>query len=101
MEQRLCNFCNTRNKDDELHFLIKCKRHTNARKKTLYSVLDENISNFGSLPDDNKFRAILTSPNEDVIFSPENFIRDGFRSRELFKGIVIEVFSNAGFNSLV
>ena len=43
--QRLCNFCNSRNLDDELHFLIKCVFHTNARK-TFYLVLDKNISKF-------------------------------------------------------
>ena len=32
VEQRLCNFCNSRNLDDELHFLIKCKFHTNGKK---------------------------------------------------------------------
>ena len=46
--------------DDELHFLIKCEFHTNARK-TFYLVLDKNISNFESLSHDcDKFRAILT-----------------------------------------
>ena len=47
VEQRLFNFCNSCNLDDELHFLIKCEFHTNARK-TFYLVLDKNISNFES-----------------------------------------------------
>ena len=44
VEQRLCFFCNSRNLDDELHFIINCEFHTNA-KKTVYSVLNANIWN--------------------------------------------------------
>ena len=84
VEHRQGNFCNSCNLDDELHFLIKCEFHTNARK-TFYLVLDKNISNFESLTDDDKFRAVLTSPNEDVIFYLGKFIHDGFKCRELFQ----------------
>ena len=100
MEQRLRNFCNSRNLDDELHFLIKCEFHTNARK-TFYLVLDKNICNFESLPDDDKFRAILTSPKEDVIFSLGKFIHDGFKSRELFQRNSLWNIFNTGFNFIV
>ena len=100
MEQRLCNFCNSRNLDDELHFLIKCEFHTNARKN-FYFVLDKNISNFESLPDAVKFRAILTSPNEDAIFSLGKFIHDGFKSRELFQTNSLWNIFDTGFNSIV
>ena len=100
VEQRQCNFCNSRNLDDELHFLIKCEFHTNTRK-TFYLVLDKNISNFESLPDDDKFRAILTSPNEDVIFSLGKSIHDGFKSRELFQRNSLWNIFNTGFNSTV
>ena len=100
VEQRLCNFCNSRNLDDELHFLIKCEFHTNARK-TFYLVLDKNICNFESLPDDDKFRAILTSPKEDVIFSLGKFIHDGFKSRELFQRNSLSNIFNTGFNFIV
>ena len=67
-----------------------CEFHTYARK-VFYLVLDKNISNFESLPDDDKFRVILTSPNEDVIFSLAKFIHDGFKSRELFEIFLILV----------
>ena len=100
VEQRLCNFCNSRNLDDELHFRIKCEFHTNARK-TFYLVLDINISNFESLPDDDKFRTILTSPNEDVIFSLGKFIHDGLKSRELFQRNSLWNIFNTGFISIV
>ena len=69
--------------------------------KIFYSVLDENISNFESLSDDDEFRAILTSPNEDVIFSHGKFIHDGFESRELFQRNSPWNICNTGFNSSV
>ena len=84
VEQRLCIFCNSRKLDDEMHFLIHCEFHTNARK-TFFSTVYKDIVNFESLNDKDKFRAILISTNEAVIFALGKFIHDGFKSRDIFQ----------------
>ena len=84
VERRLCIFCNSRKLDDEMHFLIHCEFHTNARK-TFFSAVYKNIVDFESLNDKDKFRSILISTNEAVIFALGKFIHDGFKSRDVFQ----------------
>ena len=68
-----------------MHFLIHCEFHTNARK-TFFSTDYKNTVNFESLNDKDKFRAMLISTNEAVIFALGKFIHDGFKSRDIFQG---------------
>ena len=67
-----------------MHFLIHRELHTNARK-TFFSAVYKNIVNFESLIDKDKFRAILISTNEAVIFALGKFMHDGFKSRDVFQ----------------
>ena len=48
----------------------------------LFSLLGENIDNFYSLTDIDKFKEILTSQRHDVIIALGKFIHDGFKSRD-------------------
>ena len=77
VERRLCIFCNSRKSDHEMHFLIHCEFHTNARKTFFSAVYNKSIVNFESLNDKDKFRAILIFTNEAVIFTHGKFIHDG------------------------
>ena len=88
----------SRNLDDELHSLLNCEFHTYARK-AFYSVLYESIANFESLSDDDKFRAVLTTPNEDVTYLGK-LIHDGFKSRDPFQRNIFDIF-NTGFTASV
>jgi len=82
-ERRVCKFCDSKNVDDELHFLIHCDFHSTARQ-TFYSHLRHLITNFDTLKDMDKFREILVSTNDDVILALGKFIHDGFKSRDQF-----------------
>ena len=82
VEKRLCHFCSSGNVDDEYHFLIHCGFHAVSRK-ILYSTACQNIINFEELSDQDKFKEILISRNEKVIFSLGKFIYEGFKSREI------------------
>ena len=82
VEKRLCHFCSSGNVDDEYHFLIHCGFHAVGRK-ILYSTACQNIINFEELSDQDKFKEILISRNEKVIFSLGKFIYEGFKSRDL------------------
>ena len=54
--------------------------HAVARKKTTAC---QNIINFEELIDQDKFKEILISMNEKVIFSLGKFIYEGFKSPDL------------------
>ena len=95
-ERRLCIFCNSRKLDDEVHFLIHCEFLTNARK-TFFSTVYKNIVDFECLNDKDKFRSILISTNEAVIFALGKFIHDGFRSRDVFQSNIHWIL-NTDFN---
>ena len=86
VEKRLRHFCRSGNVDDEYHFLIHCGFHAVGRKM-LYSTACQNIINFEELRDQDKFKEILISRNEKVIFSLGKFIYEGFKSRDL--GVII------------
>ena len=80
-ELRLCKYCESEAVDDELHFLINCDFHLRDRQ-ILFSLLGENIDNFYSLTDIDKFKEILTSQRHDVILALGKFIHDGFKTRD-------------------
>ena len=80
-ELRLCKYCESEAVDDELHIRINCDFHLRD-SQILFSLLGENIDNFYSLTDIDKFKEILTSQRHDVILALGKFIHDGFKSRD-------------------
>ena len=78
-ELRLCKYCESEAVDDELHFLINCEFNLRDRQ-ILFSLLDENIDNFYSLTDIDKFKEILKFQRQHVILALGKFNHDGFKS---------------------
>ena len=51
--------------ENEIHFVISCPKYKILREP-LFSNLNEQIKNFSTLSDKQKFICILTNPNEKV-----------------------------------
>ena len=62
--ERFCPFCENII-ENEIHFVISCPKYKILREP-LFSNLNEQIKNFSTLSDKQKFICILTNPNEKV-----------------------------------
>ena len=77
---RLCQFCNSREIDDEVHFLINCEFHGENRNSLLADIshlccLDRKLS------PENKFKCIMKSKNKSVLAAVAKFVYNVFKKR--------------------
>ena len=80
---RLSNFCNSKEVDDEIHFLTKCEFHSEAR----YHLFDEiqrhqHISH--NLSPEKLYQWVMTSKSEKVLAAIAKFTYFGFKRRDNF-----------------
>ena len=80
---RLCNFCNSKEFDDEIHFLTKCEFHSEAR----YHMFDEiqrhqHVSQ--NLSPENLYQCVMTSKSDKVLVAIAKFTYFGFKRRDNF-----------------
>ena len=61
--QRVCGCCDLREKEDELHFMIKCPRYKDLREIVFREVSQQN-GHFNSYLEDQKLIWLLS--NEDI-----------------------------------
>jgi len=79
--ERICNFCDVNEIDDEIHFMIKCKFHDEARSSLLNEIINyQYISD--NLSPETLFQCIMTSKNEKVLSAIAKFIYVGFQKRD-------------------
>ena len=78
---RLCNFCNSKEVDDEIHFLTKYEFHIETR----YHLFDEiqrhqHISH--NLSPENLYQCVMTSKSDKVLATIAKFTYFGFKRRD-------------------
>ena len=73
VENRICDKCNTNEVEDELHCLITCTSYDHARS-TLFQTATKTISNLASLNNSEKFTAIVSCKEPEVIKSLGKFL---------------------------
>lgn len=79
-EQRLCNQCDAKICEDELHFLVNCKHYEMLRTK-LYDVLHVTNKYFTTYDTDNKFLWMITSENQCILKEVSHFIHEAMNIR--------------------
>ena len=62
VEERICGSCNTWQVEDEQYFCVGCPAMEEARAPLLH-ILNLHQVDTGALPDENKFIAIMQSPD--------------------------------------
>ena len=67
--------------DDELHFLTKCSRFSNARR-AFYSAISASVPNFQEMNDDHKFVTIMCPTNPQLTKTINRYIKFMFDKRE-------------------
>ena len=77
---RLCQFCNSREIDDEVHFLITCEFHGENRNSLLADISHLCCLDWNSSPQ-NKFECIMKSKNKSVLAAVAKFVYNGFKKR--------------------
>ena len=75
---RLCQFCNSRKIDDEVHFLINCEFHGGNRNSLLADISHLCCLDWNSSPQ-NKFECIMKSKNKSVLAAVAKFVYNGFK----------------------
>ena len=79
VDQRVCDFCNLGELDDEIHFLLKCKFHETERIDLLSSLpryrqlVDNSISH--------TFIDMMTIKDAETIYKLAQFIKKCFQQR--------------------
>ncbi len=71
--QRLCDTCGVL--DDEYHFVMECRRHTQLRRQYLSPY-------YFNRPNMLKFVTLLNSEDHEILMKLARFIRLGFEARE-------------------
>ena len=80
-DERVCQFCDAREIDDEIHFLFQCKFHKEER----ISLLDEikPLCPINEAPTiTNMFQCIMKSKNQYVLMALAKFVHNGFQKRD-------------------
>ena len=63
-EQRICPCCNSQEKEDEFHFIVKCDRYQIPRQAMFNSVIEKNI-HFSNYTENQKFIWLMS--DEDLV----------------------------------
>ena len=61
VNERLCEFCDANEVEDEFHVVMKCSFYTNIRNTLFTSVLNV-LTDFEMFPDTDKFNVLMSSP---------------------------------------
>ena len=79
-EERICNFCNNNEVEDEIHFLVKCDYYLHERNE-LFERFTGKHKNFQSLSDEEKFMCIISSCDKDLVRVTGHFVTACFKKR--------------------
>ena len=78
---RLCSECHE--VEDEIHFLITCKRYENERRHLFDSIIRIQ-ADFEALDDQEKFVYLMRLENEQILTWIAKFIHDSMNKREIY-----------------
>ena len=87
ISKRTCTFCNLNAIDDEPHFLIHCPFHAVLRNKLL-KIFENDIPEFLSMSDSDRFVYIMSSESRDVFFNLAKFVFECFKHRDAHSQIL-------------
>ncbi len=79
-EERLCSICNLNLVEDELHFVMICDVYSQERDD-LFVVCNQEIHDFESMNETDKFNEIMSSKLSDVIIALSKYIYACFTKR--------------------
>ena len=65
-DKRICKNCQTLEKEDEFHFLIRCPKYLTERE-CLFTYISKYCFNFNLLSDQNKFVWLMTTEDINII----------------------------------
>ena len=80
---RLCNFCNSKEVDDEIYFLTKCEFHSETRYHMFDEIQRHQHINHNLSPE-NLYQCVMTSKSEKVLAAIAKFTYFGFKRRDNF-----------------
>ena len=81
-DKRICNFCQAKEVEDEMHFLIKCQKFSFEREELLKSI-EKSCKNFKELSDENKFLWLMTTEDIFILVKLANHIFTCFKSESI------------------
>ena len=79
--ERLCKQCESQNIEDEFHYLMKCPKYSDIRKK-LFSAANETVRNFMQMSDQSKFLILLKNESTLITEATAKFIHHGMYIRK-------------------
>ena len=85
-QQRLCLYCDSLELDDEIHFLLRCNFHSEARYSFIRKIAEHLPVQLETVPHTELFIDIMTSKNTDVLNAVAKFVYLEFKRRELCPG---------------
>ena len=85
-QQRLCLYCDSRELDDETHFLLRCNFHSEARDPFIRKIAEHLPVQLETVPHTKLFIDIMTSKNTDILNEVAKFVYLEFKRRELCPG---------------
>ena len=80
-DERFCKYCQAKEVEDEIHFLMKCQMFACERDK-LFSYIEKACRNFQYLSEENKFLWLMTSEDTLVIEKLASYIFTCFDIRK-------------------
>ena len=80
---RLCNFCNSKEVDDEIHFLTKCELYSEVRYH-LFDEIQRHQHNSHNLSPENLYQCVMTSKSEKGLTAIAKFTYFGYKRQENF-----------------
>ena len=79
--QRLCLYCNCGEVDDEIHFLLKCNFHAEARH-SLFQLITSHLPLQEPINEVEIFTTVMTNKNPVILNALGKFVYQEFKRRE-------------------
>ena len=83
MNNRICDLCNSRDIEDERHFLLHCLKYNNIRKSFMQDIKPINPTINRKSPDE-LFMYLLTNKDPDILIPLIKFVKKCFIIRTGF-----------------
>ena len=80
-DEIICNFCQAKEVEDEMHFLIKCQKFS-FEHNALFKSIEKSCKNFKELLDENKFLWLMTTEDISIFEKLANNVFACFNTRK-------------------
>ena len=81
-EQRKCDTCTLDEKEDEIHFIMRCQRY-NAQRQKLLSMMHQNINNTSPYNDTHWYIFLMTNEDKTICKALGKYIYECMTIRKL------------------